>query len=57
MSPKCPLCGEEISDSPYLDFVYPGTIQIECAECGKEVLVDGAMTVEFTARKIPVERG
>ena len=50
MSPQCPWCGEDVSDSPNEDFP-PGTVVTACGGCGGPVLVSTNVVFDRRARK------
>ena len=54
--PICPVCEEEVTDSPREDIPTPCTeYEIECAQCGWPVFVTAVVRVTYYCQLYPTE--
>ena len=52
VSPTCPWCGDEVTDSPLEDISHDGLAHMmDCASCDKPVLVRAEIRIRYQAAK------
>ncbi len=51
MEITCPWCGEDADDTPEEIPFFEDVVEIECAECGRPVIIRRVMSAHYTSEK------